>query len=152
MKINKISVITLMLLMLLQVNANSQKQGDEILGRYRLPNQLEIEIYRNTEAGGGHRYEGKIVTLNNFEKGQTTDENNPDRGERNKPLLGKVIIKGLQYHPTTSQWTGGTIYASEKGMTVNLNVKSVSDTAAIAEASKLFFSKTVTWKKVNGKQ
>lgn len=138
-----------MLLFLLQMRVNSQKQGDDLLGRYRLPNQLEIEIYPKTDSEGMKVYEGKIVALNNFEKGQIKDENNPDRGERHKQLLGKVIVKGLQYNSTIAQWTDGSMYAPEKGITVNLKVKSVSDTAAIAEASKLFFSKTVTWKKSN---
>lgn len=137
--------ITTLLLMLVAFNtrADNKMPGCEIVGRYRLPNHLEIEIYP-TEKG----YAGKIVALNNFEKGQTKDVNNPDKNDREKPLLGKVIFKGLTYDADSGQWNGGTMYAPEKGITVNLTVKSVNNSVAVAEGSKLLFKKTINWEKI----
>ncbi len=136
--------ILLLVLIVINIRADNKVTGREIVGRYRLPNQLEIEIY---PAGKG--YEGKIVALNNFENGETKDVNNPDKKEREKPLLGKVIIEGLTYDAASGQWSGASMYAPEKGMTVNLKVKSVSDSGAVAEGSKFLFSKTITWEKID---
>jgi uncharacterized protein (DUF2147 family) len=134
----------LLLLVVFNIRANNEVPGSEIVGRYRLPNQLEIEIYP-TEKG----YTGKIVALNNFENGQTKDLNNRDKKEREKPLLGKVIIEELTYDADSEQWSGGTMYAPEKGMTVNLKVKSVNDSVAVAEGSKLLFKKTINWERIH---
>ena len=139
------AITTLLLVMVVfSIRADNNVPGCEIVGRYRLPNQLEIEIYP-AEQG----YAGKIVALNNFEKGQTKDVKNRDKNEREKPLLGKVIIENLTYDANSGQWNGGTIYAPEKGMTVNLKVKSVNDSIAVAEGSKLLFKKTINWAKIN---
>ncbi len=135
--------ILLIVLIVFNIRADNKVTGSEIVGRYRLPNHLEIEIY---PVGNG--FAGKIVSLNNFEKGQTKDVNNPDKKEREKPLLGKVIIEGLTYDTASGQWSGGSMYAPEKGMTVNLKVISVSNSGAVAEGSKLLFSKTINWEKI----
>lgn len=144
-KIMQYAITTLLLVMVVfSIRADNKEPGCEIAGRYRLPNQLEIEIYP-VEKG----YAGKIVALNNFENGQIKDIKNRDRQEQKKPLLGKVIIENLSYNATSGQWNGGTIYAPEKGMTVNLKVKSVNDSVAVAEASKLLFKKTINWEKID---
>lgn len=134
----------LLVLVVFNIRADNKLPGCEIVGRYRLPNQLEIEIYP-TEKG----YAGKIVALNDFEKGQTKDVNNGDKKEREKPLLGKVIIEKLTYDADSKQWSGGTMYAPEKGMNVNLKVKSVNDSVAVAEGSKLLFKKTINWERIH---
>lgn len=136
-------VILLFVLIVINIRAENPQKGNEILGRYQLPNQLVIEIYQDNDG-----YAGKIVELNNFENGQKKDVDNPDKNERNKLLTGKVIIEGLQYDSSTRQWNGGTMYAPEKGMTVNLKVISVNDSTAIAQGSKFLFSKTVVWEKI----
>lgn len=139
-------LITTLFLVMVVFNtwADNKVPGCEITGRYRLPNHLEIEIYPVE-----HGYAGKIVALNNFEDGQVKDINNRDKKERNKPLLGKVIIENLTYDANSKQWNGGTIYAPEKGMIVNLKVKSVNDSVAVAEGSKFLFKKTINWEKID---
>lgn len=144
-KIVMYTIATLLLAMVVfNIRAENEVPGCEIAGRYRLPNQLEIEIYP-VEKG----YVGKIVALNDFENGQIKDIKNRDKKEREKPLLGKVIIENLTYDANSKQWNGGTIYAPEKGMTVNLKIKSVNDSFAIAEASKFLFKKTINWEKID---
>lgn len=137
--------MAILLLLLVGVNilAANKDSGSSIEGRYRLPNELEIEIFLLEG-----KYVGKIVALNNFNEGQINDEKNPDKSERKKPLLGKIIIEGLTYDATTKHWTDGTMYSPEMGMKVNLKVSSVNESEAVAEGSKFLFHKTVRWKKV----
>lgn len=137
--------IVILFLLLVGVNllAASKNSGNCIEGRYRLPNELEIEIFLLEG-----KYVGKIVALNNFNEGQINDEKNPDKSERKKPLLGKIIIEGLTYDATANNWMHGTMYAPEMGMKVNLKVSSVNESEAVAEGSKFLFHKTVRWKKV----
>lgn len=40
------------------------------------------------------------------------------------------------------------MYAPEKGIWVNLEIESVSDTQAVATGSKFLFSKKVVWEKI----
>lgn len=137
--------MAILLLLLVGVNilAANKDSGSSIEGRYRLPNELEIEIFLLEG-----KYVGKIVALNNFKDGQITDVKNPDKNERSKPLLGKIIIEGLTYDATAKLWNHGTMYAPEMGMKVNLKVSSVNESEAVAEGSKFLFHKTVRWKKV----
>ena len=53
------------------------QQPDVIIGKYHLPNKLDIEIFKNNG-----EYFGKIIALNGFEDGQTIDTNNPDKSKR----------------------------------------------------------------------
>ena len=63
------------------------QQPDEIIGKYHLPNKLDVEIFKNNG-----KYFGKIIALNGFEDGQTNDINNPDNSNQNEPLIGKAIL------------------------------------------------------------
>lgn len=145
MRKNMFYTMVLLLLLLVGVNlwAATKNGGSCIEGRYRLPNDLEIEIYLFEG-----KYVGKIVALNNFNDGQITDVKNPDKSDRKKPLIGKIIIEGLTYDATANNWMHGTMYAPEMGMKVNLKVNSVNESEAVAEGAKFLFHKTVHWKKV----
>ena len=57
------------------------QQADEIIGKYHLPNDLDVEIFKNNG-----KYFGEIIALNNFEDGQTKDINNRDESKQNEPL------------------------------------------------------------------
>jgi hypothetical protein len=151
MKKTMLKAMTLLFLLLpgIKVKAWNPPQGDEIVGRYQLPNQLVIEIFRSVDKQGGNEYEGKIVALNNFNEGQTNDVNNSDKKERMNPLLGKIIMEGLHYNSSEEQWVDGTMYAPDKGITINLKVISVNDSVAVAEGSKFLFSKSVNWMKLH---
>ena len=60
--------------------------ADDIIGKYRLPNNLDVEIYRVDD-----KYDGKIITLNGYKDGETIDYKNPDKEKRKDLLLGLVI-------------------------------------------------------------
>jgi len=119
------------------------QQADIIVGKYRLPNKLDIEIFENSG-----KYFGKIIALNGFEDGQLKDTNNPDRSQRNDPLLGKLIIKDLEYDKDEKKWINGSMYGAEKGMYFNLLIAEVRANEIAVVGSKLIMRKSLEWKKL----
>ncbi len=116
---------------------------DIIIGKYHLPNNLDIEIFKKN-----NKYFGKIIGLNGFENGQTQDIKNPKKSNRSNKLLGKVIIKNLEYDYEEKQWINGSIYGVEKGIFLDLKIKENKKDAIVIEASKYLFWKTMEWKKI----
>jgi uncharacterized protein (DUF2147 family) len=119
------------------------QQPDEIIGKYHLPNKLDIKIFK--ENG---EYFGKIIALNGFEDGQTKDINNPDKSKHNEPLIGKIIIKNLEFDKDKKEWVNGSMYGPEKGMVFNLKIKEIRENEVEVVGSKYFFWKTIKWKKL----
>ena len=134
--------LTISLIFLL-TSVSFAQQNDKIIGKYHLPNQLDIEIFKNNG-----KYYGKIIALNGFENGQTKDINNPDKSKHNKQLIGKLIIKNLEYKPEKKEWTNGSIYSPEKGMQLNLKITEVRENDIVVVGSKYFFWKTLVWKRL----
>ena len=119
------------------------QQADDVIGKYRLPNNLDIEIFKNN-----NKYLGKIVALNGYENGETKDFKNPDKSKRNELLLGKVIIKDLEFDKEDKEWVNGSMYGPEKGMVFNLNITEIRDNEIEIVGSKYFFRRTLEWKKL----
>ena len=119
------------------------QQADIIVGKYSLPNKLDIEIF---ETSG--KYFGKIIALNGFENGQLKDINNPDRSQRNDLLLGKLIIKDLQYDKDEKKWINGSMYGAEKGLYFNLLIAEVREKEISVVGSKFIMKKSIEWKKL----
>jgi uncharacterized membrane protein len=119
------------------------QQADDIIGKYRLPNKLDIEIYKN-----GNTYSGKIIALNGYQNGQTKDVKNSDKSKRNDNLLGKVIISNLKFDTSEKEWEDGKMYGPEKGMTVNLEITEFKDNYITIVGSKFVFWKTMKWQKI----
>ncbi len=138
----KKTLILLQLLFLISAVSFAQSP-DIIVGKYHLPNNLDIEIYKTN-----NKYFGKIIGLNGFEDGQTKDINNPEEANRNDKLLGKVIIKNLEYDYEDKQWVNGSMYGAEKGMYFNLTIKENKKNTIVIEASKYIFWKTMEWTKL----
>ena len=136
------SILTLSLIVVFTSMLLAQ-QADIIIGKYRLPNKLDIEIFENSG-----KYFGKIIALNGFEDGQLKDINNPDRSQRNDPLLGKLIIKDLEYDKDEKKWINGSMYGAEKGMYFNLLIAEVRANEIAVVGSKLIMRKSLEWKKL----
>ena len=136
------SILTLSLIVVFTSMLFAQ-QADIIIGKYRLPNKLDIEIFENSG-----KYFGKIIALNGFENGQLKDINNPDRSQRNDQLLGKLIIKDLEYDKKEKKWVNGSMYSAEKGMNFNLLIKEVLANEIVVVGSKLIMRKSIEWKKL----
>jgi len=132
-----ISLITLL------TSISFAQQADIIIGKYSLPNKLDIEIFENNG-----KYFGKIIALNGFENGQLKDINNPDRSQRNDPLLGKLIIKDLEYDKDEKKWINGSMYGAEKGMYFNLKITEVRQNEIVIVGSKFVMRKTIKWDKL----
>ncbi|MCK4993173.1 MAG: DUF2147 domain-containing protein, partial [Bacteroidales bacterium] len=108
-----------------------------------LPNKLDIEIFENSG-----KYFGKIIALNGFEDGQLKDINNPDRSQRNNSLLGKLIIKDLEYDKDEKKWINGSMYGAEKGLYFNLLIAEVRANEIAVIGSKFIMRKSLEWKKL----
>lgn len=119
---------------------NFAQQADEIIGNYHLPNDLDIEIFKDNG-----KYLGKIIALNGFEDGQTNDINNPDNSKQNDLLIGKIIITNLEYDKEEKQWLNGKMYGPEKGMIFNLKITEIHQNEIEIVGSKYLFWKTMTW-------
>ncbi|MEX0599444.1 MAG: DUF2147 domain-containing protein [Rhodothermales bacterium] len=75
------------------------------------------------------------------------DENNPDASLRGRPLLGLRIITGLTLEEE-GRWSGGTMYAPEKGLHVGVEVTLVATHELEMTVRKLFFRRKATWRRV----
>jgi uncharacterized protein (DUF2147 family) len=122
--------------------AFSQK-ADKIIGKYHLPNKLDVEIFKDNG-----KYFGRIIALNNFQDGQLKDINNPEDAKKTEPLIGKVIIKNLEYNSKEDQWHNGSMYGPEKGMVFNLKITEVGKTEIEVVGSKFFMWRTLKWEKI----
>ncbi|MCF6357264.1 MAG: DUF2147 domain-containing protein [Draconibacterium sp.] len=119
------------------------QQPDDLIGKYRLPNQLDVEIYKT-----GNKYSGKIIALNNYENGQTKDIKNPDKEKRDNLLLGMEIIENLEFDKDEKQWINGEMYGPEKGLVLNLKITEMREKDIVVVGSKYIFRKTLEWKKL----
>lgn len=124
-------------------SATFAQQADEIIGKYHLPNDLDIEIFKDNG-----KYFGKIIELNGFKDGQTKDVNNPEESKQNEPLIGKVIIKNLEYNKEEKQWLNGKMYGPEKGMVFNLKITEIRQKEIEVVGSKYLFWRTMEWEKI----
>ncbi len=94
--------------------AVEQSAADMIIGVWLTQDQdAKIEIYRS-----GNAYDGKIVWLKEPREPrsgeQYTDTGNPDYSKRNRPLLGLILVKGLE-HSGNKTWTDATVYDPSDG-------------------------------------
>ncbi len=135
-------IISTLLIIFVSAGTFAQ-QSDEIIGKYHLPNKLDIEIFKDNG-----KYFGKIIALNNFKEGQTKDIYNPEESKQDDLLIGKVIIKGLEYSKDEKQWLNGKMYGPEKGMVFNLKVKEIRQNEIEVVGSKYLFWKTLQWDKI----
>lgn len=133
-------IITLFLLIISNMQAGAKTKGQELEGRYRLPNDLEIEIYSEDGA-----FYCKIVNAADFKDEDVTEADDDDNGQS---LVGKIIIRELEYDAKNEIWVNGRMYDPDRGIWANLEVKTVDQDRAIAKGSKFFFSKTVVWEKI----
>lgn len=85
---------------------------DDILGNWVSSNgKGHIQVYKE-----GKSYFGKIIWLQepNNEKGQPKlDANNPNPAQKNKPILGSLILRNFQFND--SEWNNGKIYDPMNG-------------------------------------
>jgi len=125
--------LTVLLLFILTGSLSAQKP-DDIIGKYHLPNNLDIKIYKIN-----NKYFGEIIGVEGFKNGQIRDKKNPDKLKRNDLLVGKVIINDLEFDPRNREWINGNIYGQEKGMEFNLKITEIRKEEIEVIGSKYFF-------------
>lgn len=125
------------------ITFNSFSQRDKIVGKWKLENKLDIEIYEKEGF-----FFGKIIALNGFNDGQLLDEHNSDKKLRGKSLIGLVLMKNLEYNKEKGVWEDGEMYAPHMGIKANLEIKKVEGKVLTAVGSKLFFWHTEEWIKI----
>lgn len=133
----------LLIFLTLTAFESNYNSADKIIGKWLLPDNIKIEIFKEN-----NKYYGKIIDISGFNDGQTKDVKNPDKSRRDDELNGKIIISNLEYDSNLKQWINGTIYAPQKGIKLNLKINYAKETELEAEASKLFFWKSIIWKKI----
>jgi uncharacterized protein (DUF2147 family) len=99
-------------LLLLCTNLIAATGPDDILGIWLSSSgNGQVQIYKE-----GNKYFGKLNWMkepNNAKGNPKMDSNNPDPAQRNKPLLGSVILRDFTYHD--GEWNGGRIYDPQNG-------------------------------------
>ncbi|MCF6237455.1 MAG: DUF2147 domain-containing protein [Candidatus Marinimicrobia bacterium] len=134
------NLVSVFLTLLMFASMSPAQTGDLIIGKYQLPNNLEIEIFKSDG-----KYFGKIIGLSGFNEGQEQDIHNPDKSNQNDLLMGKTIIKDLEYDNTKHQWVDGSMYGPGKGLIFNLKIAKVRQDEIEVVASKFLFWKTLNW-------
>ena len=117
------------------------QQADDIIGKYHLPNGIDIKIYKVEDS-----YNGKIIALNEYP--ETKDKKNPNKSKRNDLLLGKVIITNLKFDTDEKKWNKGKMYGPDKGINVNLEITASNKDKITIVVSKFVFWKTMKWKRI----
>jgi uncharacterized protein (DUF2147 family) len=135
--------ITALLIFLFATTSSLAQKADDIIGKYRLPNKLDVEIYKSND-----KYFGKIIALNGYENGQTKDIKNPDESKQKNLLIGKVIVNDLEFDPKDKIWINGKMYGPEKGMVFNLKITKIEEKEIEIVGSKFLFWKTLKWLKI----
>ncbi len=139
---NRIGLI--LLILSISISTVIAQNSDSIIGKYHLPNKLDVEIYKV----GNNKYNGRIIALNGYEDGQKIDFKNPDESKQNTPLIGMEIIKGLEYDADDKEWIDGEMYGPEKGMIFDLKVTEIREKEIQVVGSKYIFWHTLIWQKI----
>lgn len=120
---------------------------DDIVGIWLNANgQGQIQIYKE-----GDTYFGKLYWLKepNGPKGNPKlDINNPDPQQRNKPLLGSLILRNFKYD--SGEWNGGRIYDPQNGKDYKCYMK-LKDPKTLSLRGYIGFSllgRTEVWTRV----
>ena len=132
-----------LIIILFLTNIAFSQSADDVIGKYHLPNNLDVEIFK-----ANNSFSGKIIALNGYEDGQTTDIKNPDKSKRKDSLIGKIIIENLKFDSTEKIWIDGKMYGAEKGMFFNLKITNIKKNEIIVVGSKFLFWRTLSWKKI----
>lgn len=131
------------LLIFIIITSLSAQMPDDIIGKYHLPNNLDIKIFKIN-----NKYYGEIIGIDGFRNGQTRDKKNPDKLKRNDLLLGKIIIKDLEFDYKNREWINGNMYGPEKGMEFNLKITEIRKEEIVVIGSKYFFRHIIEWPKM----
>lgn len=150
-----VSVFILLAGMILPAAAQNpmNDDGDNIVGTYmghqKDHGDFKVKIWKTTSG----TYCAKLlwVEKDKDERGHKyTDVNNPDKTLRNTPCDQIVVFTGLKYDAEKKRWGDTKIYDPNRGMKANMVARFENDGRLSVTGSKLGFSQTVYWVRVNG--
>ena len=127
----------------------AQVKADDVVGVWLTSGKepAKIQVYKSED-----KYTGKIVWLKNpLENGKPkVDANNPDKGKRNQPILGLVILKGFKFDGD-NEWVGGDIYDPQGGKTYScyLTLKDKNSLKVRGYIGISLFGRTEVWTKAD---
>jgi uncharacterized protein (DUF2147 family) len=130
----------------LSLSISAQNKPDDLLGKWINEDaSARFEFFKT-----GNTYNAKIIWLANPKNengGLKLDKNNPDKKLRNRPILGLVMLTGLQFSANNSMWNTGKIYNPEQGETLACKIKLNNKNELALTVSKNIFSLTKKWKR-----
>ena len=97
--------------------------GNDICGIWwNKDKDAKIKIYLSNGKYWGqiHWLKNPIDTVTNKPK---VDKNNPDETQRNRPIMGLLILKNLVWDADDQEWDDGDIYDPKSGNTYSLTCK-----------------------------
>lgn len=131
---------------MLSLCISAQNHSDDLLGKWVNEDAIaRFEFFKT-----GNTYNAKIIWLakpQNENGEQKLDKNNPDKKLRNRPILGMVILTGLQFSANDLMWVRGKIYSPERGETVDCKIRLNNKNEFALIVSKGIFSSTKKWKR-----
>lgn len=111
--------LSLAFVLLSALGLSAQQPADAILGTYMTEGgKAKIVVSKQ-----GTRYIGTLVWTR---RGDVLDSKNPDKAEAEKKLVGKVILRDLQYDEG-ADYKGGKIYDPESGKTYSCKATHQAD-------------------------
>jgi uncharacterized protein (DUF2147 family) len=130
----------------LSLSVSAQNKPDDLLGKWiNDDSTAHFEIFKT-----GNTYNAKTIWLAKpkNENGELKlDKNNSDKKLRNRPILGMVLLTGLQFYSNNSIWNDGKIYTPERGETLACKIKLNNKNELALTVSKNIFSSTKKWKR-----
>ncbi len=91
-------------------------QTDRVIGFWLTEEgESQIQVYK----GNNGKYYGKITWLDepNEDGKPKVDDDNPDPALQDRPIMGLVIVKDLEYNKKKKEWREGTVYDPKSGKT-----------------------------------
>ena len=139
MKSMTVVAASLLALALAGTSAAAQKAEDAVGTWLHPDNGSNVEFYKC-----GEGVCGKIVKVTD---GQQTDDKNPKPANRNRPIVGLVIMQGAK-KTGDNKWSGN-LYNRENGSTYSgtVTVKSKNE-LDLSGCVAMVLCKTLTWTRV----
>jgi len=138
--------------------------GDLIIGNWQPSDQRSVvKIYKGVAAKGENpnKYYGKIVWLkepNDANGNPRVDVNNPDESKRGEKIMGKVVMKDLEFvgNKLILAWENGTIYDPKNGSEYNFKTTMSNKNHNQIEGKGFIgvsmFGRTDTWTRMVSKK
>ena len=147
----KLTLLLPLLLLCGGLFAQETVEGDAIIGTYASV-QAGYEYHAKVTKKADGTYRAQVIWVKDAIDPKTgeklKDTKNPDKSLRDTPVDQVVLMDGLKYNATKSQWDGTKIYDPDRGIRANAVVKLNPDGRVAVKGSVLGISETVYWTRI----